>query len=588
MTGGLSWLVNVSKPNLLRGVGAGLIMMLASLLSFAYPLASQYLIDTVLPGGNVQHLSWFVLGLIVLYGAQSAITFFGSYLSSSFGQRVMRDVQLQIFSHTLTLQYEAFNQLRFGDVTSRVISDVAGIRSLLADNFLHLLKDLLTFFIGVVILLWFNAQLGLVAMPWLILLVFVAHILSNRARRSVKAVQEQIGALTTSFLDPIYNFLIVKVYSLQDLMLTKARTVANGYISKRIRLDLLNASNAQSSFFVTSVGTLFILWYGGQSLFQGEITLGHLLAFSFLFSQLAGITQRLASYGFQFKGSLACLDRLEELRMLPVETVESTGDPPVEGAIGGLSIEFKDVVYSYPNGRRAASNVRFSVPEGSTVALVGPNGAGKSTLVKLLLKLYEIQDGDILVHGRSIKEEHPSRIRSIISFVPQEDFLFPMSIEENIRLGKSNATREEVVEAARAARAHEFITQLPEGYAANLSERGANLSGGERQRISIARAFLKNSPILVLDEAVSQIDAVSDALIRAAMDNLSENRTVIIIAHRLSTVLRADQIVVLNGGCVEATGTHADLYTSCPLYRQLCDDQTIIIPERRIEETVCD
>jgi len=279
---------------------------------------------------------------------------------------------------------------------------------------------------------------------------------------------------------------------------------------------------------------------------------------------------------------------LEELRMLPVETVESTGDPPVEGAIGGLSIEFKDVVYSYPNGRRAASNVRFSVPEGSTVALVGPNGAGKSTLVKLLLKLYEIQDGDILVHGRSIKEEHPSRIRSIISFVPQEDFLFPMSIEENIRLGKSNATREEVVEAARAARAHEFITQLPEGYAANLSERGANLSGGERQRISIARAFLKNSPILVLDEAVSQIDAVSDALIRAAMDNLSENRTVIIIAHRLSTVLRADQIVVLNGGCVEATGTHADLYTSCPLYRQLCDDQTIIIPERRIEETVCD
>jgi ABC-type multidrug transport system fused ATPase/permease subunit len=310
---------------------------------------------------------------------------------------------------------------------------------------------------------------------------------------------------------------------------------------------------------------------------QGSMSLGKLVAISFVFSQLASAAQRLSNFNLQYKSSLASLERIDELQQLPIEFSSSTEDGKLNIK---YSIEFQNAEFSYPDGRQAIKGITFTAQPGETVALVGPNGSGKSTLIKLLLKLYEAQQGDIVIAGKSIKLWNPFHLRSLISYVPQENYLFPSNLEENIHLGKPGAPFEEVLTAARLAGVQDFISKLPQGYETLLSETAINLSGGERQRISLARAFLKNSPILILDEAVSQVDSQSEEIIRETMRHLSAGRTVIIIAHRLSTVLQSDKIVVLNEGKVEAVGKHGELYQNCQLYRQLCESQFLKLPER--------
>jgi len=504
------------------------------------------------------------------------MTVAGSRLSSAFSYRTLQDIQLRLLHHALALRVEIVDRLKFGDIASRVTNDVVAIRTLLADNLLHTFRDAFALVIGLGVMMWLDFRLALATTPGLVLVYLLSQAMSNRLKKKVKSLQQNIGLFLSSIVDPLFNLIAVKAYTLEDFVLAKVRRLVGAYTAERISLDMLNTSASQMVFFLTSLGTVMVLWYGGSKAMEGSLSLGKLVAFSFLFSQLAATAQRLSSFHLQFKAALASLERLSELRAMPVEPIQ----PRDNGRAGfKASIEFHDVWFSYPDGRQAIRGLTFSVQPGETVALVGPNGAGKSTVVKLLLKLYEIQEGDIFIAEKNIKAWSPFELRSLISLVPQEDYLFPVSLGENIQIGRPEATMEEVLEAAGAAGAHDFIAKLPDGYNTLLGERGINLSGGERQRISLARAFLKNSPILLLDEGVSQIDSQSDAMIRETIHRLFHGRTVVVVAHRLWTVLRADRIIVLNGGKVEAVGKHHELYPDCELYRQLCESQLLRVPD---------
>jgi ABC-type multidrug transport system fused ATPase/permease subunit len=555
----------------LLGIISAVLLSIVSILPFAYPLASQYFLDTILPGKNIPNIAFFSLALLGVYLLQGLLSFAASYLSSLFSQKVVRDVQLAAFHHALLVRLDVFEKMKLGDLASRVTIDAMGIRALLTDNLMGFARNSAMLVLGVVLMFLLDYKLALLTLPCLVALLVLTRIFGKSVRERSKSLQERIGRLTSFIMDPLYNIVLAKVFVLENHLSSRLKKILEDQTSDKISLDRTGALAGQLTALLASVGNVLILGVGGAGIAIGQITIGQMVAFNLLFSQVSAIAGTLASTNLQFKAAQASLERLMELHAMSIEDLETVR----KELINDHSIRLWNVSFSYPNGRVALRNVSFSVRSGETVALVGPNGSGKSTVVKLLLKLYDVGGGEIMIGNNEIQSIGIHELRSKISFVPQEEQILPFSIGDNIVLGRMHASRGEVEEAARRAGIHDFILRLPNGYDTILSERGINISGGERQRISLARAFLKNSPILVLDEASSQIDALADEAIRKTIETLFRDKTVIVIAHRMSTVMRADKIVVLNEGQVEATGRHFDLVQRCSLYAKLCKSQFI-------------
>jgi ATP-binding cassette subfamily B protein len=549
-------------------------LVIASAAMLAMPVALRYLIDNGFAAQSIgtvnRYFFWFLLASL-LFSGFAALRY---YLVTWLGERVVADIREAVYARVIRMDPVFFEITRTGEVLSRLTTDTTLVQSIAGSGLSIALRSTLSLVGGLVMLVLTSPTfagytlVGIVAV--VVPVIVVGRYIRNLSRQSQDRVADTSG-LAGESLNAMQT---VQSFTLEELQTRRyANAVAASFRTavRRIRMNALLV--AVAFVLVFSMLTLF-LWAGSRAVLAGDMTggqLGQFLMYAFFVGSAA---TALSSLWGEIQRAAGAMERLTEL-LQSEPRIKAPDRPeilpsPVQGRIA-----FESAVFSYPSrpGEMALDDFSLVVEPGETVAIVGPSGAGKSTSFQLLLRFYDLLGGRIRVDDTDIARLDPQALRKVIGLVPQETVLFGESAMENIRYGRPGATDGEVREAARLAAADDFIGQLPDGYDTFLGERGTRLSGGQRQRIAIARAILKDPPILLLDEATSSLDAESERLVQAALEELMKNRTTLVIAHRLATVKKVDRILVLNHGRVEAIGRHEDLIRENPLYARLAELQ---------------
>jgi subfamily B ATP-binding cassette protein MsbA len=580
------------KPYWLRGLKATFCMVLSVLLQLPRPLILMFLIDKVFVTGNRSLLNILCLVLLISTVLSAIINFLQTYILESFKQKVIFDIELDLFQHIERLPLNYFHDKESGYLTSRITADSNSIQGLLADTIVNFLRDSLTFLVSLVVLFFLHWKLALISLMILPVFAFSLNFFSGRLRRMSKVVQEAYAIVSNNIQESISGIFIVKSFLLE---LHEAKRVVKSLkylIRNNIKRNLFGASTGISSGIVIGALGLIVIWYGGYEIIQGRLTIGQFVAFNSFLVYLFGPVQRLVNLNLGIQSSIASIERIFDILDLKPEEDLRSKIKPFNKKIGilesidrvginpkmGLSaqknkVTFSGVTFSYDSSAPILNDVSFTVESGMSVAIVGRSGIGKTTLVNLLPRYYEPQQGKIFIDEHEIREISLNNLRQMVGIVSQDTFLFSSSVINNIRVGKLNATEKEVVEAAKLAQAHDFILKFAKGYETKVGERGIKLSGGERQRIAIARAILKDPKILILDEATSNLDSESERLIQKAIESLMKDRTTFIIAHRLSSILNVDEIIVLEQGKIVQKGKHTDLYNEDGVYKKFYDEQ---------------
>lgn len=487
------------------------------------------------------------------------------YASGSAATKILQEVKDDAAAHITTMTAEYMAKKHSGDILSRLTDDVNRVSSFVQDDLISIITNpfLLVFYF--IYLLYLNPSLFLVSILPVILCLPLGAFLTTKFKAGSKAYMQYSADIISASADMIGGMEVVKSYSLEDTLLEDY----GASVEKMTRMAICNDKNQYKgrAFFILSgtLSSILCLVTGGWFCLQGRLTTGSLVAFFSLLPKMVEVMNDMASRIFNSKVALAAAERIFEILYAPSE---QTGDIE-SGTVEAPAIEFRDVSFSYEEGTLVLTNTSFRVLRGETVAVVGASGGGKSTLLRLLCGFYRPQQGSILVEGIPLADWNLEALRSRISYVSQHAYLFPVSVGENIAMGKPEAEKEEICMAAEAANASGFIERLPEGYDTPAGERGSRLSGGQIQRISIARAILKDAPILLLDEATSALDVQAEADVQKALDRLAEGRTTLVVAHRLSTIKNADYIVVMEHGSVAETGTHKELMERGRVYPKL-------------------
>lgn len=519
---------------------------------------------------------WLLTGVAVatllLFIFKALLGLASTYLNLQVGQQMVLQFRSDLFRHLQRLSLPFHDSRPVGDSIYRVTSDTYSVQTLLLSNLLPLLTSSLTL-VGMFAILWrLDWQLALLALavtPFLYTTVrYYAGRLAPRSEE-VKYLESDVFSLVQQVLSAIR---LVQAFTREDHEHDQFMRQSWQVVKARIRLTLQQTAFHQVVNLITVVGTASVIWLGGYHVLEGRLTLGNLMV---ALSYLASVYGPLSTIGNTFpaiqdalisaRRVFDVLDTVPEVRDRP----EAPPLPPVHG-----HVRFEDVSFSYDDGAPVLQDVSFEVQPGETVGIVGLSGAGKTTLVSLITRLYDPTAGRVLIDGHDLREVQVQSVREQVGLVLQETVLFSGTVAENVAYGRPDATLTEIEEAARQANAHDFIRRLPDGYQTEIGEDGVKLSGGQRQRLAIARAFLKNAPILILDEPTSAIDAEAEAAVMEATARLMRGRTTFIIAHRLSTLRQADRILVIEDGCIAERGTHAELVTSDGLYARLYTLQT--------------
>ena len=558
------------RPYTRRLALAFVFLSLASLTMLGMPVALRYVIDYGFSASNIESINTYFIALFVL-----AVLFalFGSlryYLVMWIGERVVADIRSAVYQHIINMSPTFFETTRTGEVLSRLTTDTTLVQSVFGAGISIALRSLFSI-IGCLIMLFVtSAKLTLMILLLVPLVVVPILLYSYKIRRLSRANQDRI-ADSSSIADESLNAIqILQAYTLERVLGRRfADSVEDSFDAARQRLRV--SSLLSGTIILTAFGAMVIvLWFGAHAVIAGTMTPGTLGQFVLYATFLAGSTTSLGEVWNNVMRAAGAMERLMEL--LHAETdIRAPAHPAPLPVNGKGEIEFSHVNFHYPSrpDTHALNDFSLKINPGETVALVGPSGAGKSTVFQLLLRFYDPQAGRILIDGVDIKSADPVCVRGHIGIVPQHTVLFSATALENIRFGRPDATDEEVKQAARAAVADEFIEKQPQGYHTSLGEKGMRLSGGQQQRVAIARAILKNSPIMLLDEATSALDSESEKLVQEALEHLMQGRTTMVIAHRLSTVIKADRIVVMEEGRVIDSGLHKELMQRCELYQRL-------------------
>ena len=557
-----------------RVFGAFVSLVLAAASTLTLPVAVRYVIDNGFSGTDAAAVDIYfkaMMAVAVVIGIASASRF---YFVSWLGERVTSDLRLAVYTHITKLSPSFFEVTKTGEVLSRLTADTTLIKTVVGSSASIALRNIFMF-IGAAVMLSITS-LSLSSLAILILpMIIVPMILFGRmVRRLSRASQDRIADTSAMASETIQSIQVVQAFTHEEEDRRKfSEIVENSFATAKMRVMARSLLTALA-FTLVFAGVVGILWLGAQKVVMGDMTSGTLGQFIIYAILCSTAIAALSEVWGDIQLAAGATERLVEI--LEVEPQIKAPQNPVNmpARVNG-HVDFKDVIFHYPTRPQIAAldGFSFSVSPGETVALVGPSGAGKSTVFQLLMRFYDPSTGFVGLDDVNLQQADPLDIRQQISIVPQETVIFADTVYQNILFGRPLAKANEVYAAADKALADEFVRQLPEGYDTKLGERGVTLSGGQRQRIAIARAILRNAPLLLLDEATSALDAESEKVVQTALERLMEGRTTLVIAHRLATVLKADRIIVMDGGKVIATGTHAQLLEQEGLYQRLANLQ---------------
>lgn len=570
----IAQLLRLIAPYRWRWICAIIALLFTAGITLTVGQGVRMVIDDGFVAGSVSQLQqgiYLLLGISVLMAGGTFVRF---YLVSWLGERVSADIRSAVFNNIVGLSPGYFDNNRSGEIMSRLTADTTLLQSIIGSSFSLALRSSISTTGALIILIITNFKLTLVILGCVPLVLLPILIFGRRVRALSRQSQDSIANVGTYAGEIITQLKTVQSYTREnDERDAFGKEVDSAFAIARRRIK--QRAILMAAVIVLVFGALSgMLWVGGNDVLNGTMSAGDLGAFVFYAMLVAmGVATMSEVYG-DLQRAVGATDRLVDLM-----TAKTTILPPVSGEIPAskldAEIRFEHVNFSYPSrpGQKALEDFSIHIPEGKVVALVGPSGAGKSTVFELMQRFYDPQTGTVLLGGTNIRELSPADLRQQLGVVSQHPALFSADVSHNIRYGKPDASDDEVRAAARAAYAHDFIEQLPEGYASFLGEQGVRLSGGQKQRIAIARAILKNPRLLLLDEATSALDTHSEQQVQLALEKLMENRTTLIIAHRLSTILHADHIVVMDQGKKVASGTHQQLLTESKLYAKLAAAQ---------------
>jgi len=512
----------------------------------------------------IQGKSAFTLGQVILiFGAilvlQAIFSFFRIYFFAQVSERSMADVRREVYSKIVTLPIPFFEKRRVGELTSRISADVSQLQDVLSITLAELFRQVATLVGGTLFILYVSWKLTLFMLATFPVIIVAAMIFGRYIRKLSKEAQDQLAAASVIVEETLQSINIVKAFTNERIEIGRYGAALQKMVGTALRTARFRGVFVSFVIFAMFGGIMGIVWYGGSLVQSGEIPFADLLTFIFYTAFIGGSVAGIGDMYAQVQRTLGASDRILEILEEESE-VDPREELPLFVPVHG-HVQFKDVRFSYPSRTDVAvlKGISIDVAAGRKIALVGQSGAGKSTIVQLLMRYYQVGSGQITVDDRDLSNFNITELRRNIAVVPQEVMLFGGTILENIQYGKPGATEAEVREAARKANALDFIESFPEGLQTVVGERGVKLSGGQRQRIAIARAILKNPAILILDEATSSLDAESERLVQEALDELMQNRTTIIIAHRLATIRKVDRIYVMREGQVAEQGTHDEL-----------------------------
>jgi subfamily B ATP-binding cassette protein MsbA len=542
-------------------------MLVVSITTAVNAWMMQPVLDEIFLSKNHKMLYLVPLGVVINAVIKGVATFYQSTTLKNIGQKILTEVQLRLYSHLIYADMKFLSDYPSGNLISRFTNDINAMRKTITDVISGVIVEFFTIFGLLGVMIYQSVELTLIAVIIFPLALFPLRKLGKRMRKVARNMQEELGGFTVRLDETFQNAKIIKSYCREEYEVTRASRIIDRFLEiyrKAVYLESLSSPIMES---LGAVAVAIIIMYGGSQVIAEQTTPGAFFSFIVSLLMLYKPLKTLSNLNTSLQEGIAASRRLFIMIDETPKIIDNKNVKPTH--FKTYNIKFSNVYFSYKSNKKILEGVNLNIPQGKTIALVGSSGSGKTTIFNLLQRMYDPDYGDIQLDGNSIKKIRLKCLRESIALVSQEVTLFDDTIRENIRYGRLNATEEEIIDAAMAAAAHDFITDLPDGYDTQIGQQGLKISGGQRQRIAIARAILKNAPILLLDEATSALDTISEKQVQLALEYLKKGRTTIVIAHRLSTIETADLIYVVSDGRVKESGSHSELLAKGGEYAQL-------------------
>lgn len=518
-------------------------------------------------GDKLAILKFAALSFVVISFLDAICSYVQKYVTTSVGQWVMHDLRRAVYSHIQKLSLVYYDRAETGDLLSRATTDIEAVQSFIVSGLLDLIVNSITLLGMITVMFYLNWRFTLIALSVAPLLGVVVYTFTRRIKRASREVRKKESQIVSVMQEVLLSIRVVKAFAQEQYEQHRLEEQSLQGVETALRARSLKAKLYPLVEVIVAVGTALVLWVGGHMVLAGTLSAGSLIVFLVYIGKMYKPMQELSKMTDAYSKAAVAYERIQEL----LQTKSEIRDAPRAKRLARVrgEIQFDNVTFGYRGDTPVLKNVSFTIEPGQLVALIGPSGAGKTTLISLIARFYDASAGTVKIDGIDVRQLQQKWLRQHIGFVLQDTFLFHAPIWKNIAYGKPNATRSEIVGAAQLANADEFIGQLPEGYDTIVGERGLSLSGGQRQRIAIARAVICNTPILILDEPSSGLDAASERLVFEALDRLMQNKTSVVIAHRLATIRRSDCIFVIKDGEVMESGKHDELLHNGGLYSEL-------------------